>query len=161
MNVEHLLDSTSHKDHSSYECARAWLALRELHASVAEALTAALANECGLAPNDFDVLVRLESVSPGSLRVGDLGDAVSLSQSAISRLVTRLEQQGLVRRIESHDDRRSALIELTDRGRMTLERAAEVHAKCIREHLIARLTDDEQEMLLTLFARLQDGTKPT
>lgn len=144
-------------EHGAYECARAWIALREMHALVSEALTTTLAQECGLTINDFEVLVRLHSVAPRRLRLGDLGSVVPLSQPALSRLVMRLEQHGLVRRSDADDDRRSVLVELTDAGRATLQRAVPVHANCIRSLLTSRLTDDEQALLVAMFARVQSS----
>jgi DNA-binding MarR family transcriptional regulator len=156
MATRETADTTATDEHhDAYECARAWVALRQVHARVNEALTTALAREFGLTINDFEVLVYLQSVAPDAARPGDLSGVVSLSQPAISRLVARLEQQGLVQRNEATDDRRSVLIALTDAGRTTLERAAPVHADCIRGLLTSRLTDAEQETLVKIFARVQ------
>lgn len=139
----------------TYACARAWVALHSVHALVIEALTEALASECGLTMNEFEVLVHLQSVEPRRIRLGDLGGVVSLSQPAISRLVTRLEHQGLVRRIDADDDRRSVLVELTDAGRVTLRRAAPIHANCVRNLLTGQMSDDEQRALVAIFDRIQ------
>lgn len=156
MATRETVDATEiDEHHPSYECARAWVALHQVHALVTEALTTALARDAGLTINDFEVLVHLQSVAPQRVRLGDLSGVVSLSQPAISRLVVRLEQQGLIERSEATDDRRSVLVGLTDEGRSTLRRAAPIHANCIREFLTGRLTDAEQESLLAIFAQVQ------
>lgn len=142
-------------DHAEpYACARAWVALREVHALVNDALENALAEECGLTINEFETLLHLQTAAPGRVRLGDLGAAVPLSQPALSRLADRLERQGLVRRGTAEDDRRSVLLELTDTGLERLNRAVPVHARCIQSSLTGRLTDAEQETLVTLLGRL-------
>ncbi len=141
--------------HNNYECARAWVALRQAHALINEALTEALARECGLTINDFETLVHLQTVAPEPVRLGDLADVVPLSQPALSRLIMRLEQQDLVTRCELASDRRAVLIELTAKGRDALQRAIPIHSSCIHELLTGRLTNLEQETLVKAFARIQ------
>jgi DNA-binding MarR family transcriptional regulator len=144
----------------AYSCARAWVALRQLHAAVTEALTATLTDACGLTINDFEALLYLQSVAPQPARLRDLRGVVLLSQPAISRLVTRLEQQGLVRRLRSDagDDRRSVLLELTEPGAEVLRRAAPLHAACVRTLLTGRMSDEEQAVLLGLLTRLHPAS---
>ncbi len=142
-------------DHAEpYACARAWVALREVHALVSDMLESALAGECGLTVNEFETLLHLRTAAPGRVRLGDLGAAVPLSQPALSRLADRLQRQGLVRRVEAEDDRRSVLLELTGAGRERLDRAVPVHARSIQASLTGRLTDAEQETLVALLGRL-------
>jgi DNA-binding MarR family transcriptional regulator len=140
---------------SGYECARAWVALRWVYEHVTEQLTAALVRECGLTINDYEVLVHLRISEPHRPRLGDLNEVVSLSQPALSRLVMRLEQQGLVRRFDADDDRRSVLIELTETGRTTIEKAMPIHAECVRRFLTGRMSDAEQASLVATFDRLR------
>jgi DNA-binding MarR family transcriptional regulator len=142
-------------EHNSYQCARAWVALRDVHSRISEVLAEALARECGLTINDFEVLVHLQAAGDQNVRLSDLADVVPLSQPALSRLVMRLEQQELVTRAESTTDRRAVLLALTEKGLDTLRRATPIHADCIREHLTSRLTEAEQELLITAFARIQ------
>lgn len=139
----------------AYACARAWVALRQLHAAVTEALTATLTGACGLTINDFEALVYLQSVAPQPARLRDLRGVVLLSQPGISRLATRLEQQDLVRRSEADDDRRSVLLELTESGADVLRRAAPLHAACVHTLLSGRMSDKEQSVLVGLLTRLQ------
>jgi DNA-binding MarR family transcriptional regulator len=139
----------------AYACARAWVALRQLHAAVTVALTETLLGACGLSINDFEALVYVQSVAPQPARLRDLRGIVLLSQPAISRLATRLEQRGFVRRSEADDDRRSVQLELTESGAELLRRAAPLHAACVRALLTRRMTDEEQAVLLGLLTRLQ------
>jgi len=71
-----------------------------------------------LTVSDFEVLQQLYTAGPqcSQVRMSELGERVHLSQSAFSRLITRLEQAGLVERTTCADDRRSAWTRITDAG---------------------------------------------
>jgi DNA-binding MarR family transcriptional regulator len=74
----------------------------------------------GLGASDFEVLDILASEAPGpgdQCRVQNLVGRVHLSQSALSRLIDRLEKDGLVERSVCAEDRRGVWVTLTDRGR--------------------------------------------
>lgn len=157
-------------DHSGDACARAWIAWRAIHAMITEALTEALGREFGLALTEFEVLTALQPrpagpagpadpTDPVRFRLGDLGRYVTLSQPAISRLVTRLEERGLVRRLDGSADRRSVLVEATPAGITLYQRAAPVHAAAVGRHLTGHLTDADQEALVTLITRLHSASR--
>ncbi|EPD63125.1 MULTISPECIES: MarR family winged helix-turn-helix transcriptional regulator [Streptomyces] len=74
----------------------------------------------GLGASDFEVLDILASEAPGEgdqCRVQNLVGRVHLSQSALSRLIGRLEKDGLVERSVCVEDRRGVWVALTDKGR--------------------------------------------
>jgi DNA-binding MarR family transcriptional regulator len=73
--------------------------------------------------SEFEVLERLAEGGPELRRMHDLGDAVHLSQSALSRVVARLEKDGLVERGMCKDDRRGIYVCLTGDGRERYESA--------------------------------------
>src|SRR5918911_2205431 len=75
----------------------------------------------GLTGTDFDTLVRLAR-SPGEhLRMTDLAAQTALSTSGMTRVVDRLEDRSMVRRVACPGDRRSSLVELTSAGRERLQ----------------------------------------
>jgi DNA-binding MarR family transcriptional regulator len=74
----------------------------------------------GLSGNDFDTLIRLARSSEGQLRMTDLAIQTSLSTSGITRVVDRLERQGLARREPCPVDRRSSFAVLTTEGECRL-----------------------------------------
>ncbi|MCD0483812.1 MarR family winged helix-turn-helix transcriptional regulator [Streptacidiphilus sp. ASG 303] len=97
-----------------------WRGLLARHAATACALDRELNDRHGLGMSDFEVLDRLaESAGGGSekLRVQELSGAVHLSQSALSRLLGRLERDGLVQRALCSADRRGVYVSLTPEGR--------------------------------------------
>jgi DNA-binding MarR family transcriptional regulator len=99
-----------------------WRALAARHAAVCAALERELGDRHGLGVSDFEVLDRLAESAEHKFRAQELADAVHLSQSALSRLISRLEQHGLVERCMCDMDRRGIYVTLTDAGR---ERYAE------------------------------------
>ena len=70
----------------------------------------------GLTSSEFEVLELLWAASDHKRRMSDLADNVHLSQSALSRVVARLEKDGLVERSMCANDRRSVFAELTAEG---------------------------------------------
>lgn len=72
----------------------------------------------GLGVTEFEVLDRLyEKCGDEDFRVQELADSVYLSQSALSRMIGRLEKDGLVSRAMCAEDRRGIYVCLTEAGR--------------------------------------------
>lgn len=96
----------------------AWLALSRLHATIADALERALQARHSLSVSEFAVLHHLSRQTDHHLRMQQLAEAVGLHQSAVSRLVARLEAEscGLLQRYLCLTDRRGVYTELTEEG---------------------------------------------
>jgi DNA-binding MarR family transcriptional regulator len=105
----------------------AWRALVASHAVVSCALDRELGERHGLGVSDFEVLERLTESEDHRFRVQELANAVHLSQSALSRLIGRLEQHGLVERCLCDQDRRGIYVTLTDEGRRRHAAAVPTH----------------------------------
>ncbi len=142
--------------HDSYVCARAWTMLRSIYTLVNGMLESELSRQCGITTNEFEAMVYLRGIEPDQARLGDLQGAVSLSQPALSRLVVRLEQTGLICRNESATDKRVVLLALTDQGRDLLDRSVRLHAEIVHTMLTERLTTEEQERLVQTLSRVSD-----
>ena len=78
----------------------------------------------GLPLSSYDVLVNLESAPDRQMRMSELADAVLLSRSGLTRLVERLERDGLLARADCPGDARGSLAVLTDAGLARLARRA-------------------------------------
>jgi DNA-binding MarR family transcriptional regulator len=73
----------------------------------------------------FDILATLRRHGPkGGLAPGQLLKNVMLSSGGMTARLTRLEQDGLIRRLPDPADRRGVIVELTPRGRKLIEAAA-------------------------------------
>jgi DNA-binding MarR family transcriptional regulator len=105
------------------DLAEQWRGLMARHAAVSCALGAALSYSHGIGVHEFEVLEHLAQAEHGKRRIQELAQAVSLSQSALSRLVARLEREGLVQRAMCDLDRRGIYAMLTDEGRERYEQA--------------------------------------
>ena len=112
-----------------------WRDLLDSHARVSGALEKALQVEHGLGVSEFEVLDRMANGDKDQRRMQELADSVHLSQSALSRLIGRLESEGLVTRAICSDDRRGIFACLTDAGRERYAQAAPTHARVLAEQL--------------------------
>ena len=111
----------------------AWRALLDSHARTHGALERALKPH-GLGVSEFEVLERL--VDAGcQQRMQEVGEAVYLSQSALSRVVARLEQDGLATRGLCPEDRRGVYVCVTDAGRERYEQARPAQRAALAEAL--------------------------
>src|SRR5215211_8625277 len=112
----------------------AWRELLDSHARTHGALERAL-REHDLGVSEFEVLERLASDDKEQRRMQELGAAVYLSQSALSRVVGRLEQHGLVTRGMCAEDRRGIYVCITDAGRERYEQARPAHRAALADAL--------------------------
>ena len=94
-----------------------WIELESEHARVREALEHALQREHRLSLTEYEVLRRLADSPEGHRRIQELAEEIHLSQSALSRLVQRLEDDGYVCRNVCDHDRRGVFACITDAGR--------------------------------------------
>jgi DNA-binding MarR family transcriptional regulator len=112
-----------------------WREILDRHARVSCALTHALEHQHGLGMSEFEVLERLASEGDCSVRVAEIAEHVHLSQSALSRVIDRLEKHGLVKRGVCENDRRAIFAELTDDGRERYEAARPTHREVLEREL--------------------------
>ena len=112
-----------------------WHELRERHARTTSALERALEDEHKLGVSEYEVLERLAEADDSSCRMQALHDTVHLSQSALSRVVGRLESAGLVERKMCPDDRRGIFAALTETGRARYEDARPTHRRVLADVL--------------------------
>ena len=109
-----------------------WREILDRHARVGCALTHALEHQHGLGMSEFEVLERL---APANHRMQELAEDVHLSQSALSRVVARLESHGLVERKMCAHDRRGIYACITAEGRERYEAARPTHRAVLAETL--------------------------
>jgi DNA-binding MarR family transcriptional regulator len=102
----------------------------------------------------YNVLCLLQDAPGGRLRLSDLAKAVHLTRSGMTRLATRLERAGLLRREGDAQDRRRSLAALTNRGRNELRRARAVFVRAIAKHFGSYLSDGEVETLNAVLSRI-------
>ncbi|MEL6611797.1 MAG: MarR family transcriptional regulator [Bacteroidota bacterium] len=90
----------------------------------------------------------------GAMRMGEIADRLGVRQSAVTPLVDRLEDHGLVRRHRSEEDRRVWLAELTEAGTRVYADEDAVYRQAAAE-MLAPLSPEEQRALVQLFKKMR------
>jgi DNA-binding MarR family transcriptional regulator len=138
---------------------RAWRGLLRTHAALTKALDAELEARHGLALSSYEVLTCLGDADGRRMRMCDLASTALLSRSGLTRLVDRLERDGLIQRASCSDDARGAYAVLTPAGDAKLCAARATHLAGVREHFLSCFGADELETLAAAWGRL-DRTSP-
>ncbi|MGW5930728.1 MarR family winged helix-turn-helix transcriptional regulator [Streptomyces anulatus] len=118
--------------------AQSWCALSLLHGKIEARVERALQAGHGLSAREYsllDVLSRQHNGTGGHLQMKQVADAVVLSQSATTRLVTRLEDRGLLTRYLCDTDRRGIYADVTEAGLTLLEAARPTNDSALRAAL--------------------------
>ncbi|MFE7977712.1 MarR family winged helix-turn-helix transcriptional regulator [Streptomyces shenzhenensis] len=125
-------------DPSLTALAQGWCALSLLHGRIETHIERALQAGHGLSVREYsllDVLSRQHDGDGGHLQMKQVADAVVLSQSATTRLVTRLEDRGLLERYLCPTDRRGIYTNVTAAGLALLTEARPTNDAALREAL--------------------------
>jgi DNA-binding MarR family transcriptional regulator len=109
--------------------------------TVPRAFDADLLREQGMSVSEYGVLMHLSEAPDRRLRMSDLAAASALSLSGMTRIVSRLEGQGMVRRERCATDARGWLAVLTDAGLQRLRAAWPTHLASVRRHMMDHLSD--------------------
>ncbi|MEU8816425.1 MarR family transcriptional regulator [Actinoplanes sp. NPDC048796] len=121
---------------------------------------AAQFEEHRLSAVEFEVLMRLAR-SPGHrLRMTDLAGQTSLSTSGVTRVVDRMDRDGLVRREACATDRRSSYAVITDDGRQRLDEVLPGHLELLQQWFIGQLSPAELDGMMTSLRRIRDAVNP-
>ncbi|MGW2819947.1 MarR family winged helix-turn-helix transcriptional regulator [Streptomyces sp. NPDC001443] len=118
--------------------AQGWCALSLLHGRIEAHVERALQAGHDLSVREYsllDVLSRQHDGDGGHLQMKQVADAVVLSQSATTRLVTRLEDRGLLERYLCPTDRRGIYTNVTEDGIELLAQARPTNDVALREAL--------------------------
>ncbi|RDH12798.1 MarR family winged helix-turn-helix transcriptional regulator [Tsukamurella pulmonis] len=128
--------------------AQGWRTLVALHALIENELERSLQAGHGLSVVEFTVLDALSRQDGWHMRMRQLARAAALSSSATTRLVTRLEERGLLTRILCAADRRGIYTELTPAGWELLAEARPTHERVLRDALADAAEQPELRVLV-------------
>lgn len=132
----------------------AWIALMRAGRAVLGAIEADM-KAAGLPPLAwYDVLLELRRAGSAGLRASDLESRMLLAQYNVSRLVDRLEANGLLTRTVDPDDRRARILRTTPAGDALLARMWPVYAAAIQRHVGRHLSDEEAARLASMLGKL-------
>jgi DNA-binding MarR family transcriptional regulator len=135
----------------------AWRGLLRVHSRMTKALDAELIAEHGISLSSYEVLLFLADAPDGQLRMSELADGVLLSRSGLTRLVDRMERDGLLRRERCEDDARGFNALITAEGRELFQSARRTHLDGVRELFLSHLSDDELRTLARLWEKVAPG----
>jgi len=138
---------------ADFDPVSAWAALLRTHAAVLPKVARALSLS-GLPLTWYDILLVLNAAPGRRLRMTELGQQAVVSRERVSRVVTELEQAGLVVREANPDDKRSSYTVITPEGRRRLRASAPTYLAAIQKHLLSRLTDKESRVLAEALGRV-------
>ena len=127
--------------------------------AVIDVLDEELQREAGISTRWYDVLVHLEE-SPEGIPMNELAERILYSKSGLTRVVDRMEEAGLVRRVRPEHDRRTILVVLTDKGVETMEDARRHHRDGIEQHFAKHLTDTEVKVLTRALEKVSTHARP-
>ena len=106
----------------------------------------------------FEALLRLGR-SDGHLSMSALAEQMVLSSGGVTRLIDRLQRDGLVVRVQCPEDRRVQWAELTDQGRSRIEAALQTHLEDLEHHFSGLISADELPVFLGVLERLRAGCR--
>ena len=143
----------------SPERLRSWRLFFESALALLDVLDTELEHAVGIPQRWYDVLVHLEE-TPEGIRMNELAERILYSKSGFTRVIDRMEEAGLVRRVRPEHDRRSILIVLTDKGAETMERARRHHRDGIEQHFSQHLTDADIKALTRALEKISTHARP-
>ncbi|WP_409178917.1 MarR family winged helix-turn-helix transcriptional regulator [Brevibacillus fortis] len=135
-----------------------WLSLTHITDSISNTLEKVLQENYNLSLKEFYVLYFLSKEGNKTLRLQQLQERVGLSQSAISRLVGRLEAKNCraLQRNVCEDDRRGVYTQLTELGEEKLQR----YLVTMNEILQSAFSDGKFDEALQLLVKRSNCKKP-
>jgi DNA-binding MarR family transcriptional regulator len=135
----------------------AWQGLLRVHAALAKALDSELAQAHDLPLSSYEVLITLQTAPGKKCRMAELADRVLLSRSGMTRLVDRLEREGLLERDTCTSDGRGCFAVLTPAGEELLAHARPTHLDGVRERFLRHFSQDELAEMAGWWERVVPG----
>src|SRR4051812_41170468 len=135
----------------------AWRGFLRVHAALVKSLDAELASAHDLPLSSYEVLITLEAAPGRKLRMSELADSVLLSRSGMTRLVDRLERDGLLERDHCTADGRGCFAVLTPKGLGAVAQARRTHLSGVRDRFLTQFEDHELRLLATFWERVLPG----
>ena len=108
----------------------------------------------------YDALYELYLAPDRHLRMSELARSALLSRSGLTRLVDRLEQEGLIERRACPADGRVQHAQLTEKGVEVLRRIWPVYRAGIDKYFAANCGEAEAKTIAAVFSRVEAATRP-
>ncbi len=131
---------------------RTWVPFAALLELLPRQLDAQLLRDADLTHFDYFTLSILSASEHHTLRMSELASLTNATLPRLSRVVTKLEERGLVRREPCPHDRRATNAVITQDGRRTVLAATPGHVTNVREHVLDALDADQHAQLRAITA---------
>src|SRR5215216_6850216 len=135
----------------------AWRGMLRVHSALVKALDAELLAAHELPLTSYEVLINLQAAPNRRRRMAELADGVLLSRSGMTRLVDRLEREGLLERDPCTDDGRGTYAVLTGKGEALLAAARRTHLEGVRERFLEHFEPAELRQFAMFWERILPG----
>jgi DNA-binding MarR family transcriptional regulator len=132
----------------------AWRTFLKAHATIIDRIDRDLVAAQRPPLSSYDVLIELYEAPERRLRMHELAERVVLSRSGLTRLVDRLEAEGLLTRGRCGTDRRGAYAVITEQGIAALQQTWPIYTRGIAEYFAQWLTLEEAQFLESALGRI-------
>jgi DNA-binding MarR family transcriptional regulator len=136
-----------------------WRAFLMAHALLTRRLDEDLRTEEDLTLGEYSALLQVAEAPDHALRMNQLADGIFLSRSGVTRLIDRLEADGLISRSTCTSDGRGSLAVLTEAGQARLRAAAATHLRGIDQYFLAVVPGPELDVLNSSFRAVGDRVR--
>jgi DNA-binding MarR family transcriptional regulator len=144
-------------DDAQQQTWRAYLAASQL---LSDHLDRQLQRDSGFPHIYYSLLVWLSESPDRRMRMTDLAERSKITRSRLSHAVSRLEEDGWVRREDCPTDRRGQMAVLTDEGFEALKAAAPGHVEAVRGAMFDRLSAEQVRQLGEIMRIVAEGLAP-
>ncbi|VCU70814.1 transcriptional repressor MprA [Pigmentiphaga humi] len=136
-----------------------WLRMLSCTTRIESEIRSRLRSQFDITLPRFDLMAQLER-HPEGLRMGELSQRMMVTGGNVTGITDQLEQERLVLREPSPEDRRSFVVKLTPAGRKAFVKMAAVHEQWIVE-LFSGLPAESKDALMELLSLLKMRLPPT
>lgn len=137
-----------------------WLNIWSMRVWLPARMDAQLKADSGLSNFDYFALAQISMAPERRLRMSELAELSDMTLSHLSRVVTRLEKAGWVKRVPDPTDGRATVAVLTEDGWEKVQEAAPGHVDNVRRLVFEHLTDDELKVLGTAMEKIVNALDP-
>jgi DNA-binding MarR family transcriptional regulator len=133
----------------------AWGGLLRTHTVLYRELERRLVKSSGMTISTYDLLLRLAWVGGSGMRMSELATPLLMTTGGVTRLVDRLERDGLITRTRTAHDLRGYEVRITPAGRKAIRGANKRHLADVRELFLDHLSDEQLEVLAEVWRRVK------
>ncbi|AKF28314.1 MULTISPECIES: MarR family winged helix-turn-helix transcriptional regulator [Corynebacterium] len=131
-----------------------WLDVWTMRIGLPARLDAQLKEAAGVSHFEYFTMAQISMAPERRVRMSELAELSDMTLSHLSRVVTRLEKAGWVKRVPDPDDGRATVAVLTDSGWEKVKATAPGHVKEVRRLVFDDLTPEELKVMGTAMKKI-------